>query len=61
MKLGVVLVQWDNMDYQVNFIHELIGASLSEPQTSESNGGIFIYIYIYIYTLSVVRRSINAS
>ena len=33
----------------------IIGASLSEPHTSESNGGIFIYI------LSVVRRSINAS
>ena len=27
----------------------LIGASLSEPHTSESNGGFFIYIYIYIY------------
>ena len=25
------------------------GASLSEPHTSESNGGFFIYIYIYIY------------
>ena len=27
----------------------IIGASLSEPHTSESNGGFFIYIYIYIY------------
>ena len=27
----------------------VIGASLSEPHTSEFNGGIFIYIYIYIY------------
>ena len=26
----------------------IIGASLSEPHTSELNGGIFIYIYIYI-------------
>ena len=26
-----------------------IGASLSEPHTSESNGGFFIYIYIIIY------------
>ena len=34
----------------------IIGASLSEPHTSESNGGIFIY-----YILSVVRRSVNAS
>ena len=25
-----------------------IGASLSEPHTSESNGGIFIFIYIYL-------------
>ena len=25
----------------------IIGASLSEPHTSESNGGFFIYIYIY--------------
>ena len=36
---------------------KMIGASLSEPHTSEFNGGIFIY-YIYI---SVVRRSVNAS
>ena len=28
--------------------YRLIGASLSEPHTSESNGGIFIYIYIYL-------------
>ena len=35
----------------------LIGASLSEPHTSESNGGFFIYYYyIYIY-LSAVRKS----
>ena len=33
----------------------VIGASLSEPHTSEFNSGIFIYI------LSVVRRSVNAS
>ena len=26
----------------------IIGASLSEPHTSELNGGIFIYTYIYI-------------
>ena len=32
----------------------IIGASLSEPHTSEFNGGIFMYI-------SVVRRSVNAS
>ena len=38
----------------VNYTHLLIGASLSEPHTSEFNGGIFIY-YIYIY-ISVVRR-----
>ena len=37
----------------------VIGASLSEPHTSESNGGFFIYIYIYIY-LPYVRRSVNA-
>ena len=29
----------------------VIGASLSEPHTSEFNGGIFIYIYIYIYII----------
>ena len=39
----------------------LIGASLSEPHTSESNGGIFIYIYIYILHISVVHRSVNGS
>ena len=31
----------------------LIGASLSEPYTSESNGGFFIYYYIYIYLFAV--------
>ena len=35
---------------------EVNGASLSEPHTSELNGGIFIFIYI-----SVVRCSVNAS
>ena len=48
----------------------IIGASLSEPHTSESNGGFFIYIYIYIYIyiiyyyyyISAVRTySVNAS
>ena len=34
----------------------IIGASLSEPHTSESNGGFFIYIYIYIYIYTVVSR-----
>ena len=36
-----------------------VGASLSEPHTSESNGGFFIffiYIYIYIYLLYVFRK-----
>ena len=37
-----------------------IGASLSEPHTSESNGGFFIYYILYIY-LPYVRRSLNAS
>ena len=32
----------------------VIGASLSEPHNSESNGGFFIYIYIYYY-ISAVR------
>ena len=39
--------------YQEGSTH-LIGVSLSEPHTSESNGGFFIYI-------SVIRRSVNAS
>ena len=44
----------------------LIGASLSEPHTGESNGGFFIYIYIYIiyyyYYISAVRTySVNSS
>ena len=39
----------------------VIGPSLSEPHTSESNSGFFIYyiLYIIIY-LPYVRRSINA-
>ena len=32
----------------------IIGVSLSEPHTSESNGAIFIYYYYY-YGISVVR------
>ena len=44
---------------RVEHDYTLIGASLSEPHTSESNGGIFIYIYI-IY-ISVVHHSVNAS
>ena len=43
----------------------IIGASLSEPHTSESNGGFFIillYIYIIYYYISAVRTySVNAS
>ena len=38
----------------------IIGASLSERHTSESNGGFFIY-YKYIIYLPYVRRSVNAS
>ena len=41
--------------------YNVIGASLSEPHTSESNGGFFIYIYIYLFIyLPYVRRSVNA-
>ena len=36
----------------------LIGASLSEPHTSESNGGFFICIY---YISAVRTYSVNAS
>ena len=32
-----------------NVVTCVIGASLSEPHTSESNGGFFIYYYYYIY------------
>ena len=39
----------------------IIGASLSEPHTSESNGGFFIYIYIYIYIYICRAYSVNAS
>ena len=30
-------------------VYLFIGASLSEPHTSESNGAIFIYYYYYYY------------
>ena len=38
----------------------IIGASVSEPHTSESNGrfSLYIYIYVYIYASYVVRRSV---
>ena len=29
-------------------MYGIVGASLSEPHTSESNSGFFIYIYIYM-------------
>ena len=51
-------VDWTGLDWTGQCV--IIGASLSEPHTSESNGGFFIYyIYIYIY-LPYVRRSVNA-
>ena len=41
------------------WIYMYIGASLSEPHTSESNGRIFhIYIYIY-YILYICRTSFH--
>ena len=36
------------------YLVKVIGASLSEPHTSESNGAIFIYYYYY-GGISVVR------
>ena len=42
-------------------IRSIIGASLSEPHTSESNVGFFIYIYIIYYISAVRTYSINAS
>ena len=42
----------------MKYLHALIGASLSEPHTSELNGGIFlIYICMYVcmYVSYVVR------
>ena len=40
----------------------LVGASLSEPHTSESNGGFFIYYYILLLYIchTYVCRSVNA-
>ena len=65
MTAGITgMQQWcvDNWDTQgVSFLsrtYSLIGASLSEPHTSEFNGGIFIYYYYYI---SVVRRRLQSS
>ena len=47
--------------YRQFYLQRLIGASLSEPHTSELNSEFFIYyIYIYIYLL-YVRRSVNAN
>ena len=34
----------------------VIGASVSEPPSSDVNGD-FLYMYIYIYILSTVRRA----
>ena len=43
-------------------VFTIVGASLSEPHTSESNGGFFIYICIYILLLYICRtHSVNAS
>ena len=41
------------------YISAIFGASLSEPHTSESNGGFFIYIYILLYICHMY--SVNAS
>ena len=40
-------------------VRQIIGASLSEPHTSESNGGFFTYICIYIFICRTY--SVNAS
>ena len=47
----------DNFECLSDMGMNIIGASLSEPHTSESNGGFFIYIYIYIciYYISAVH------
>ena len=55
---GTVLF-WDILAVVITI---LIGASLSEPHTSESNGAIFIYYYYYYYYyICVVRRSVNGN
>ena len=38
----------------------LIGASLSKPHTSESNGGFFIYIYISAVRTSFRKFKLNS-
>ena len=38
-------------------VNEIFGASLSEPRTSELNGGFFIYYILYI--ISAVRTSLR--
>ena len=43
-------------------IHKvLIGASLSEPHTSESNGGFFIYYYYYYYYIYIYLSAVRTS
>ena len=37
---------------------ELIGAGLSEPHTSESNGGFFIYILYSTYVVRIPYASV---
>ena len=36
----------------------IIGASLSEPRTSESNGGIFIYMYMWQSRVEIEAYSV---
>ena len=50
-KPDIVSVQPVYEETHKNKKQGIIGASLSEPHTSESNGAIFIYIYIYIYII----------
>ena len=54
-RLGGSLEQSRSAFQSSNPIGQFIGASLSEPHTSESNGGFFIYIYI-IYLSCVFRK-----
>ena len=47
---GLKVTEWTTHNYtSANTLsHRFIGASLSEPHTSESNGGFFIYYILLV-------------
>ena len=49
-----MVLSWQYNDFEQANKYMFAGASLSEPHTSEMNGGFFIYMYLsYVFRMSI--------